>query len=244
LKNKGFRITIAFICLILGLMITVQFKSIKKINSSGIDKMRASELQSALTSANEKLDDAKRELASKEKKIEQYQEAASKGGNLGQIIQKDIAQAKMLAGLTAAQGQGIVVSLNDSKVRNDQGDMNENYFVIHDSDILLVINELRASGAEAISLNDQRVIATSEIRCAGPVLSINNSRTSAPFRIKAIGNATDMENALKMRDGVVDALQQWGIEITISKQDNMVVPGFDSALTFKYATPFKEGGNE
>ena len=244
MKNKGFRITIAFICLILGLMITVQFKSIKKINSSGIDKMRASELQSALTSANEKLDDAKRELASKEKKIEQYQEAASKGGNLGQIIQKDIAQAKMLAGLTAAQGQGIVVSLNDSKVRNDQGDMNENYFVIHDSDILLVINELRASGAEAISLNDQRVIATSEIRCAGPVLSINNSRTSAPFRIKAIGNATDMENALKMRDGVVDALQQWGIEITISKQDNMVVPGFDSALTFKYATPFKEGGNE
>lgn len=244
MKNKGFQITIAFICLILGLMLTVQFKSIKKINSGGIDKMRASELQSALSSANEKLDDAKRELASKERKIEQYQEAASKGGKLGQIIQKDINQAKMLAGLTAAQGAGIVITLNDSKVRNEQGDMNENYFVIHDSDILLVINELRASGAEAISLNDQRVIATSEIRCAGPVLSINNTRTSAPFRIKAIGNAIDMENALKMRDGVVDALQQWGIEITISKQDNMVVPGFDGALTFKYAVPFKEGGNE
>ncbi|MGE5473414.1 MAG: DUF881 domain-containing protein [Ignavibacteriales bacterium] len=244
MKNKGFQITIAFICLILGLMLAVQVKSIKKINSGGIDKMRASELQTALSSANEKLEDAKRELASKEKKIEQYQEAASKGGNLGKIIQKDITQAKLLAGLTAAQGPGVIITLNDSKVRNEQVDINENYFVIHDSDILLVINELRASGAEAISLNDQRVIATSEIRCAGPVLSINNTRTSAPFRIKAIGNATDMENALKMRDGVVDALQQWGIEIEISKQDNLVIPGFDGALTFKYAVPFKEGGNQ
>lgn len=201
MKNKGFHITIAFICLILGLMLTVQFKSIRKISSAGIDKMRAEDLQSALISV------------------------------------------KMLAGLTAVQGQGIIITLDDSKNPKEVDELNENLYVIHDSDILLVINELRASGAEAISINEQRVISTSEIRCAGPVLSINNVRTAAPFVIKAVGNSTDMENALRMRDGVVDVLQQWGIEIDISKQSNIVIPEFSGTVTFKYCTP-REGGKK
>lgn len=240
MRNREIQITVAIICMILGLMLTVQFKSIKTMNSTGIDKLRAEELQSELNSEKKKLDNALTELAKKEKLVEDIQNAASKNDKVADIMKKETEKAKMLAGLTTVQGQGIIVTLNDSKIQNQPDESNDSYFIIHDSDILLVINELRASGAEAISLNDNRVLSTSEIRCAGPVLSINNTRTSAPFVIKAIGNATDMENALRMRDGVVDALQQWGIEINISKPDNVVVSKYNGALTFNYVYPVKE----
>lgn len=241
MKNRGIQITIALICMVLGLMLAVQFKSIKKINKGGIDKLRAEELQTALTSEKKKLEDALKELAQKEKKIEEYQNAASKNNQVVDIIKKDLEDAKMLAGVMPVQGRGIIVTLNDSKIKNQPEGLSEDYFVIHDSDVLTVINELRASGAEAISLNENRVIATSEIRCAGPVLSINNTRTSAPFVIKAIGNAEDMENALRMRDGVVDYLEQWGIEISISKQENIQIPKYNGVLSYKYSYPVKEG---
>ena len=90
---------------------------------------------------------------------------------------------------------------------------NTNLYIIHDEDILKVINELRAAGAEAISLNDQRLISTSEIRCAGPTISVNNTRVAAPFVIKAIGNAKSMEDAIKMRGGVAETLSVWGIQV-------------------------------
>ncbi len=240
MKNRGIQITIALICMVLGMMLAVQFKSIKTINSAAVGKMRAEELQFALNAEKEKLKDALSALAEVENKLKEYRDAASKNDRIAAIMQEDLEQAKMLAGLTTVQGQGVIVTLDDSKLRNNQEQVNENYFIIHDSDILLVINELRASGAEAISLNDNRVLATSQIRCAGPVLSINNTRTSAPFIVKAIGNSADMESALKMRDGVVDALQQWGIEVSISKEANMVIPRYNGVLTHKYAHPVKE----
>ena len=245
MKNKGIPITIGLICMILGLMLAVQFKSVKTMNSKGIDKMRAEELQFALNAEKEKLDNTLRDLTEKEKKIEEYQTAAAKDGKLANVLKKDIEHAKMLAGLTTVQGQGIVVTLNDSKSEGQGEQIDENYFVIHDQDILSVINELRASGAEAISLNDQRIVSTSEIRCAGPAVSINNTRTFAPFVIRAIGNPDDMESALRMRNGVVDVLQQWGIEVNISKEVNLLIPKFNGVFTFDHAYPVKgEGGKQ
>ena len=107
-------------------------------------------------------------------------------------------------------------------------------------DILKVINELRAAGAEAISLNDQRLISTSEIRCAGPTISVNNTRVAAPFVIKAIGNAKSMEDAIKMRGGVAETLSVWGIQVDIKKDNNIVIPAYKGATEFKYVTAISQ----
>ena len=112
-----------------------------------------------------------------------------------------------------------------------------NLYVIHDEDILRVVNELRAAGAEAISLNGQRLTATSEIRCAGPTMSVNNVRSAAPFEIIAIGDSSTLENALKMRGGVVDTLKVWGIQMAISPRTSVQVPPFNGPSPFRYAKP-------
>ncbi|MBQ1249641.1 MAG: DUF881 domain-containing protein, partial [Selenomonadales bacterium] len=118
---------------------------------------------------------------------------------------------------------------------------NPNLYVIHDDDLLKVINELRAAGAEAISVNGQRLIATSEIRCAGPTLSVNNTRYTPPYEILAIGDPKTLDNALKMRGGIVETLRFWGIQINISKSDNIVVPAYKSSFRFDHARAVESG---
>ena len=102
---------------------------------------------------------------------------------------------------------------------------------------ITVFNELRAAGAEVISINGQRLIATSEIRCAGPTLSVNNVRSAPPYEIRAIGDAATMENALKMRGGVVETLSVWGIQLEIQRSENVEVPAYKGTTQYQYAKP-------
>ena len=134
-------------------------------------------------------------------------------------------ELKFQACATALAGEGVIIKMEDS-TRDAKAGENPNLYVIHDDDILRVINELRAAGAEAISINEQRLTATSEIRCAGATLSVNNVRSAAPFVIKAIGDKNSLSNAITMRGGVNDTLKVWGIQLEISTADNVYIPPY------------------
>ena len=97
------------------------------------------------------------------------------------------------------------------------------------------INELRAAGAEAIAINGERIVAMSEIRCAGPTLSVNNNRSAPPYEIKAIGNPNNLESALKLRGGVLENFKFWGIQADLSQSDDIVIPAFKGRKSFEYA---------
>ena len=112
---------------------------------------------------------------------------------------------------------------------------NDGYGIVHDTYLLTILNELRASGAEALSINDERILATSEIRCAGPTVSINNTKLAAPFEIKAIGNADTLENALRMPGGAIDEAGFYGIDVTIKKSNKLLIKKYTGAETFKFA---------
>ena len=123
----------------------------------------------------------------------------------------------------------------------------DNIYILHDSDILLVVNELKDAGAEAISINGERLTALSEIRCVGSVVSVNNVRISTPFIINAIGDSDTLESALLFRGGVVSELMNYGFEFDIKKMDSVTVPAYKGAISFKYATPTVDpnlGGNK
>ena len=100
----------------------------------------------------------------------------------------------------------------------------------------MFLNELRAAGAEALSLNDERILATSEIRCAGPTVSVNNTKKAAPFVIRAIGDPETLENALKMPNGAVDQMKVYGINITIKRENNLTIGKYTGVINYKYAT--------
>ena len=229
LPIKQGQAAIAFVCVALGFMLAVQFKTTQDIRST-IPFQRVEDL-------SQRLSQTEKERDSLQDEVKKLKESTNKQ----ETLSKDIENIKMGAGVLAMQGPGISIVIDDSKKQSKTGE-NLNLYLIHDDDILKVINELRAAGAEGISINEQRLIATSEIRCAGPTLSVNNTRYSPPYEIKAIGDSQTLENALKMRGGVVETLQFWGIQITIKTENNVILPAYKSQFRFEHSKPIKEGG--
>ena len=141
-------------------------------------------------------------------------------------MKNQINTLSLLAGTTDVQGEGIIITLYDG---NNSGSL------VHDSDVLTVVNELRVAGAEAISVNDQRIITTSAIRCVGSVIQVNYQKVAAPFEIKAIGNAQYLESALTIKNGVVDVLNGYGLKVTLTRESDIKIPKYDGVLSFNFA---------
>lgn len=226
LPIKQGQASIAFVCVVLGIMLAVQFRTTQDIRSS-IPYQRVEDLSQRLAQTEKERDGLLKEVH--ELRQVSGSEASSKEAEL----------IKMSAGMLAVEGPGIIITIDDSKRVSKPGE-NPNLYLIHDDDILKVINELWAAGAEAMSINEQRLIASSEIRCAGPTLSVNNVRYSPPYDIRAIGDPQTLENALKMRGGVVETLQFWGIQITIKPQELVTIPAYKGTLHYELAKPVKE----
>ncbi|MEB3222097.1 MAG: DUF881 domain-containing protein [Candidatus Sericytochromatia bacterium] len=138
--------------------------------------------------------------------------------------------------LQATNGPGIEVEIADSAKPLTKGE-NPNIAIVHNEDLLKIVNELRASGAAALSVNDQRLVETSEISCAGPTILVNKTRLAPPFIIRAIGDADTMMAALALRGGVVEYLQFYGIQVNISRKPDIQVPMYVGGSSYQFAKP-------
>ncbi len=156
----------------------------------------------------------KAQLLAREQGVTRYKE----------LVQQ-LNQAREQAGLTKVSGKGVTVLMTEPA----SGPGGSGIFSIHDTDVLMILNELRAAGAYALSINGQRVVATTEVRQAGSIFSVNNGPAAPPFTIIALGNPTTLRQALTLRGGVVDTLQAVGIGVKIKISDQLDVPAYQGA---------------
>lgn len=233
------QIAISLICVILGLMISLQFRSVQN-GGGAVTIQRVEELTAQLKQVEDENNSLKLQVSQLQNKLDEYETSSSQTNTIISSLREQLEDVNILAGLTDVQGPGVIVTLNDSKQEIQPGE-DPSLFLIHDDDLLKVLNELRAAGAEAVSLNEQRIVATTEIRCVGPTVNVNSVRFAPPYVFKAIGDPDTLEAALMLKGGVVDTLRYWGIEISIKKADKIIVPRYNGTLNFKYAAPVKEG---
>jgi uncharacterized protein YlxW (UPF0749 family) len=217
--KKGY-LSIAIVSIVLGIMLAVQFKVTQ-------DSLEALPLQRA--------EDLTIELKAVQK------EATSAGTISYTDMENELSKIREIAGLVAVRGPGVVVTLDDSKRALKPGE-DPNLYLIHDEDILKVVNELKASEAEAISVNGQRIVAMSEIRCAGPNILVNEKKVAPPFQILAVGDPDTLEGSLKLKGGIIETLQYWGIEVKVEKSQNLKIPAYKGSTKFNYAVA--EGSGE
>ena len=212
---------IALVCVLIGFMVAVQFRTAQDAKGS-LSQQRIEEISDRLLQTEHGRDELSEEL-------HKMQTAAASTDN-----QQDKDLLRYRAALVPLEGEGVIVRMDDSTKPAKAGE-NPNLYVIHDDDLLRVVNELRAAGAEAIAINGQRLTGTSEIRCAGPTLSVNNVRSSAPFEIRAIGDKKSLENALRMRGGVAETLGVWGIQLDIKASNDVYIPPYRGSIRQSYA---------
>lgn len=137
-------------------------------------------------------------------------------------LEHDLEKIKQMSSSTDVKGEGIIIKMSDS---NDEILKNTNFGIVHDIDIINILNELRLYGAEAISVNDVRIVETSTIKCGGPVVRIDNIPKAVPFVIKAIGNKEKLFAGLYETNGYLRILKDvYKVEIEVEAKDEIFIP--------------------
>ncbi len=235
-KKQKFQISMSIVILILVFAVTWQIKGVRKNNAvEGQFSKRIEDLQQDYKAELDKNEKLLQQVLDLQNDLTKYREEVSESGGVAKILKEELHRAETIAGLTDVSGTGITVTIKDGNGQNVGGIVTDNgYGIVHDTLILTILNELRAAGAEALSVNDERILATSEIRCAGPTVSINNTKLAAPFEVKAIGNPDTLENALRMPGGAIAQTTFYGVDVTIKRSNNLLIKKYAGATTFKY----------
>lgn len=232
------QLSLLLICAILGFAISIQLKSVKINAVSENTTVRNEELQKMLAAEKEKSQSFQDQIKQMQSTIDSYRDSIEQTGSVYKGMETDLIRAENLAGLTDVYGPGVTVTLQDAKSENATGPIESQ--IIHDSDVRSVVNELLAAGAEAITINNERVVSTTPIRCVGPTILVNNTRSSTPFVIKAIGDPAGLENALNMAGGIVSELKAWHIGVDIQKSDRIDMAAYNGTVSFKHLTTVKK----
>ena len=229
-----------FMSLILGIMLITNIKldlnDYQEVSLKSVYNMRKD-----IESHKKQISDLKALVKNTEEEIQKYKTAVEENGNVSDLILEEINNVKFTAGLKDVQGSGIIVVISDSEAEVEIGD-NINDFLVHDLDVQRLVNDLKVGGAEAVSVNGQRVLSTSEIECNGPTIRINGRTYPIPFVIKAIGNPKVLNAAVNAPGTYGFKLRDiYRLKLETSLSNFLLIPKYNGDIDFKYAKPIKEG---
>lgn len=235
MKNqKMISIVLGIMCFALTLGICIQLKTVKGSNSIvGQSSKENDELRAAVLKYKEKYDNKYKELERAEEELEKERQSSTENNSDLEEKEEAIKQGNKMIGMSEVTGPGVIIMLSDSK-KDSSTALNVSDLLVHDADVLSVINELKNAGAEAISINDQRLVPTSSIVCGGNIIEINGEKVGAPFIIKAIGLPEQLA-ALSRPGGYLELLKKATVGVELKKSNNIVIPKYTGVITYKYA---------
>ena len=226
MNKKNVTISLGIMCFILTLLIIVQYRTIKNANSIAGTNIN-SELKTEVLKWKERYEELYLVLEKTENVLEERREKGTNNSNVSTEIQKELKILNSLIGTIDVKGDGIilVVADNSNVTTQSLGILdNINNYLIHDKDLLMLVNELKNAGAEAISINGERIVNTTSITCDGNVILINGNKISSPFEIKAIGSQEALIGALQRPGGYLEQqLQGYGLVSGIEKKEDIII---------------------
>ena len=238
LNKKYISIVLGLMCFALTLGICIQIKTVSESNSTVSQNYEENNLRSEVLKYKERYDNRIKEIENLDNELQtEIDEAAKKNTDLEEA-QNQINEGNKIIGLSEVTGPGYIITLTDSKL-DPSTVLNPSELLLHDLDVLSVVNELKNTGAEAISINDQRIVSTTSIQCGGAIININGEKIGAPFVIKAIGLPENLAN-IDRPDGYLDALRTAKIGVKTEKSNSITIPKYTGVINFKYATTVEE----
>jgi uncharacterized protein YlxW (UPF0749 family) len=224
------------ILLVMGGLLGVQVRTQSVRGASEIGR-RTSALAEMLSTNQVQVTEQKKEIEGLRARLAKYEATAANDQGMTKIINEDLQNSKMALGLMPVKGPGIVLELRDSTMRTSKEVDNADLFVLHDSDLIQVANELWADGAEAVSVNGQRLVAGSAIVCSGRLIQVNHASIAVPFVFTAIGDQKAMLSGLNIRHGVLDTLKALEFQVKLTPKDDLEAPAIAIAPKYQYARP-------
>lgn len=221
--------------MILTMAICVQISTINTATESiGTTLKDNSGLRDELLSMQGEYESLYKELEDKEKLLEETRQIAANNNEGDSKNEETIKNNQKLLGLTDVTGQGLIINLDENREINSEEVININGYLVHEEDLLYIVNELFNAGADAVSINDQRVVNTTSILCDGNIIRINGKMVGVPVTIKAIGYPERLDYALTRPGGYLDVMANDGVKVSVEKSENISIPKFDGVYSYDY----------
>ena len=208
MDKKKIAIILGIVCLVLTICICVQIKTIENSNKTVAKTFTENSLR----------------------------EEATKDDTGASEKEKQISLNNNLLGITNLVGQGVEITIKDdpNATRENIGILEDiSSHIVHDADLRFIVNELKNAGAEAISINGQRLVNTTAITCIGNVIQVNDERITSPFVIKAIGFPESLAG-VDRPGGYIELLKEKGIVVNIKKVNSVEIPKYTGVISAKY----------
>lgn len=233
--EKG-KITISIIVFIISIMlvslISIQVRTIEETNSVGIESMREDELRQEVLNWKNKSNEIDEKIDANNQKIQEYTNIIQNNQEASALLDTELEEFNMLVGKTNVVGNGVVLKLADSSEQSYSA-----------SNLVYLINELKYAGAEAISINNQRIVNSTDIVGinSNQYILVNGERVVSPYEIKAIGNQDEFDKIINFpKEGFVPYYKNKGYSIEINYQSNIKINAYDKEISLKYIKEKKE----
>jgi len=237
LKKNSIAIVLGVVCLFLSIAVAIQFRTIEETNNVVAGVLAENGLRDEVLKWKARYEEIYEEVQDEEKKLDKVRKEASADDENSSSDREELKQVNCLLGLTEVTGKGITIVLDDNKVAIADGTIVGNLaeYLVHDDDLIRLVNDLKNGGAEAISINDQRIVNTTGIVCDGNVVRINGQKVSAPFEIKAIGYPERLIGAISFPKAILEELRTVGVVKEEPKKSNSItIPKYTGTISITH----------
>lgn len=231
------------LCFMLGMLVAGSLQTVSIVGRTGFGGYRTGVPPPGAAAHTATVQKLEKEIADLRERATKLENSLAKGNDQLKTLNDELQKDKLLAGLTEVKGPGIDLVLVDSEKRPPSNRaFDADKYIIHDVDLQQVVNELWASGAEAIAISNQRVTSRTSIRCVGPTIQVNGVPVSPPYSIAAIGDPSTLAGALNLPYGVLDGLRRYDPAMfKLEKRQKLVLPAFTGSTETRYARPVVDG---
>lgn len=236
-KFGGRELVMLLICILVGALLVVQIRA-KDSGNMYVSATEIDEYLAQIDSEKANIETIKTQIASAQEQLEQYEANSDKEayGVIKEKLEGELSGYLDMSCAEAVHGAGVKITVDDGTRALYEGeDIND--IIVHDIDILLIVNELKRCKAEAIAVNGHRITPYTSIVCSGYTIRMDGMVYARPFEITAIGDSKRISSALLAPEGYGTYLMDWGVLFSIESLEDVEIPPYTGEMKFRYAIP-------
>ena len=235
MNKKHIAICFGIVCFALVFSIFAQGRTVKSMQKKvGESFNKNADLIDEVFKTQQEYDNLYSQLEQAEAKLEIIRTQAISGNKDDTDREQELKENNLLLGLTEVSGEGLIITLDDNrKLEGDE--LNITQYLVHEEDLLQVINELYNAGADVISVNDNRIVGSSSILCDGNIIRVNGKIITVPIVIKAICSKS-IYNTLIRPQGYLQLMANEGVVVNIENSNNITIPKYDGVYSYSHLT--------
>ena len=227
-KIKTKQTLILLMTFVLGIFIAIYLKSMDFDNVYiSLEEKRL--LESEINNKKVEISNLKKRKEEYEKSLKAYKEVIkNENKSIEELMNEELDYLKVISGYSSIVGSGVVITIKDSERELSSGET-PNDLLVHDIDILRILNDLKKAGSKGIAINGERVLPTSEIKCSGATITVNKTTYGQPFIIKAIGDTESLMASINAPESYASLLRSvYGIYINIEENEEITLNFYEN----------------